>query len=243
MYQKEICEYMEKHGFGTFCPKAVLFDMDGVLYDSMPNHAFSWHKAMLSYGLNMRPEEAYTYEGMRGIETIKMLARRQWGRELSDMEAQHMYETKTQVFSTCTTALKMEGVETLMHKVKAAGMQIVIVTGSGQKSLIGKLKTEFPDMVSEDKIVTSFDVTHGKPDPEPYLCGMKKAGIRPWEGIVVENAPLGVRAGVAAGIFTIAVNTGPLPEADLAREGANLIFPTMPAFRDAWDELCKNFNR
>ena len=59
----------------------------------------------------------------------------------------------------------------------------------------------------------------------------------PWEGIVVENAPLGVRAGVAAGIFTVAVNSGPLPDEALAREGANIVFSCMEDFRDAWDNL------
>ncbi len=44
MYEKEIEKYLERHGFGTFSPKAVLFDMDGVLYDSMPNHAYMGHK-------------------------------------------------------------------------------------------------------------------------------------------------------------------------------------------------------
>ena len=83
-------------------------------------------------------------------------------------------------------------------------------------------------------IVTSFDVEHGKPNPEPYLKGLLKAGVSPEEGIVVENAPLGVRAAVAAGIFTIAVNTGPLPDKALADEGADIIFPTMSALRDAW---------
>ena len=48
-----ISRYKEKHGFGQFCPKAVLFDMDGVIYDSMPNHAVSWHEAMQDYGLDM----------------------------------------------------------------------------------------------------------------------------------------------------------------------------------------------
>ena len=44
-----------------------------------------------------------------------------------------------------------------------------------------------------------------------------------------QNAPLGVRAGKAAGIFTIAVNTGPLPDSELAAEGADLILPNMAA--------------
>jgi beta-phosphoglucomutase-like phosphatase (HAD superfamily) len=59
--------------------------------------------------------------------------------------------------------------------------------------------------------------------------GLQKAGnLNPWEAFVIENAPLGVRAGVAAKIFTIAVNTGPLPDEVLEQAGANLVFPTMP---------------
>lgn len=81
----------------------------------------------------------------------------------------------------------------------------------------------------------------GKPNPEPYLCGLKKAGVMPWEAIVVENAPLGVRAAVAANVFTVAVNTGPLPQKMLADEGANLIFESMPSFRDSWNLLSENW--
>ena len=86
MYQQAIHQYLQQHGFGEFCPKAVLFDMDGVLYNSMPNHAYSWHTSMEEYGLVMPPEDAYLYEGMRGVETIKLLCEKQWGRIISDEE-------------------------------------------------------------------------------------------------------------------------------------------------------------
>lgn len=236
----EIINYAKRHNIQAFKPKAVLFDMDGVLFNSMPNHAKSWHKSMASFGLDMSPEEAYTYEGMRGVETIKLIARRQWGREISDDEAAKMYEVKSETYRQCPKAEKMEGVEPLMRKIKAEGMKIVIVTGSGQHSLLDSLETEFAGLVSRDLIVTSFDVSRGKPNPEPYLRGLEKAGIRPEEGIVIENAPLGVRAGVAAGIFTIAVNTGPLPDEALAREGADIIMPSMTALNDAWDSIFAN---
>jgi beta-phosphoglucomutase-like phosphatase (HAD superfamily) len=65
---------------------------------------------------------------------------------------------------------------------------------------------------------------------------MEKCGIQPWETIVVENAPLGVRAAVAAQCFTIAVNTGPLPDEMLMEEGANLIFPQMTALAQAFHQ-------
>lgn len=234
---------MERHGFGTFSPKAVLFDMDGVLYDSMPNHAFSWNKSMAKLGLDMPPEDAYKYEGMRGVETIKLMARQQWHRELTDEEAQQMYNEKSRAYSSCPVAKVMEGVQDLQRKIKADGMDIVVVTGSGQRSLLDKLVKEFDGLVSADKIVSSFDVSHGKPDPEPYIKGLEKVGAKPWEAIVVENAPLGVRAGVGAKIFTVAVNTGPLPDSMLADEGANLIFKSMNDLRDSWDMIKANFKK
>ncbi|MCD8297228.1 MAG: HAD hydrolase-like protein [Prevotella sp.] len=237
MYDKEIRQYMERNGFEAFAPKAVLFDMDGVLYNSMPNHAVSWHKSMAKFGLDIAPDEAYLYEGMRGVETIKLLARSQWHKELSDEEASKMYAEKSLLYSRCPVADKIEGVQQLMEKVKASGMKIVVVTGSGQRTLLDKIEQDFKGLVSKDLMITSFDVVHGKPNPEPYICGMRKAGIEPWEGIIVENAPLGVRAGVAARVFTIAVNTGPLPDKVLADEGANLIFGKMTDLRDEWENF------
>ena len=239
-YSLLITHYLNSHGFGLFSPKAVLFDMDGVIYNSMPNHSVSWHDAMKDYGLDMPYEGAYTYEGMRGVETIRILARQQWNRELTDDEAQEMYAHKAKLFAQhcqLTPANIMPGIKTLMQQIKADGLKICVVTGSAQHALLDKLLIDFEGLLREELIVTAFDVTHGKPDPEPYLIGMKKCGVEPWETIVVENAPLGVQAAVAARCMTIAVNTGPLPDRQLADKGANLIFPTMTALSDAWHEV------
>ena len=106
---------------------------------------------------------------------------------------------------------------------------------SGQLSLLDRLNNHFPEIFTRELMVTAFDVKYGKPNPEPYLMALKKAGIAPNEALVIENAPLGVRAAVAAGIFTIAVNTGPLPESALLDEGANLLFPSMQALAEGWE--------
>ncbi len=80
--------------------------------------------------------------------------------------------------------------------------------------------------------MTAFDVVNGKPDPEPFLMGLEKGGnLRPNQAIVIENAPLGIQAAVAAGIFTIAVNTGPLPDTILSDAGASLVFDSMTTLR------------
>ena len=61
--------------------KAVLFDMDGVLFNSMPYHAEAWHKVMQAHGLNLSREEAYLHEGRTGAGTINIVSQRQLGRE------------------------------------------------------------------------------------------------------------------------------------------------------------------
>ena len=207
--------------------KAVLFDMDGVLFDSMPNHAYAWSHAMTRYGLQMTPEEVYMNEGRTGSSTINLLAQRFWGRDATGEEKQQIYEAKSRVFNTLPEAKPMPGALETLQAVKAKGLQIVLVTGSAQTSLLERLERHYPGFFSQDLMVTGFDVKLGKPYPEPYLKGLQKAGIRPEEGIVVENAPLGVQAGHAAGIFTIAANTGPLKDEVLKNAGADIVLPGM----------------
>lgn len=221
--------------------KGIMFDMDGVLFDSMPYHAISWSRVCNEYGLAMTEEEVFLNEGRTGFSTINWLTMRQWGRETTEEEVEHIYQLKCKAFNSFPPAPKMHGTEELLTQVKASGKIIMVVTGSGQASLLTRLTSNYPGFFKEELIVSSRDVVHGKPNPEPYLMGLKKMNLRPWEALVVENAPLGVRAGVAADVFTIAANTGPLKDEVLLDEGANLLFPSMDAFSDQWQELLPNF--
>ncbi len=215
--------------------RAVLFDMDGVLFDSMKNHAYAWSHAMTDFGLKMEPEEVYMNEGRTGKGTIDILSNRYWGRNATDEECEQIYEAKSRLFNSLPEAQPMPGAMDLLKKVRARGLMRVIVTGSATHALLDRVNAAFPDIFSEDLMVTAFDVKHGKPNPEPYLMGLKKAGIQASEAIVVENAPLGIQAARAAGIFTIAVNTGPLKDEVLKEAGANLVLPSMQYLADHWD--------
>lgn len=215
--------------------KAVLFDMDGVLFDSMPNHARAWSEAVTRFGLAMTPQEAYMHEGRTGSDTINILARRYWGRDATDEEKETIYKAKTEVFNTCPKAQPMPGALELLRKVKAEGSLIVLVTGSAQTSLLTQLETHYPGMFTPDMIVSGSDVKHGKPHPEPYLMGLHKANVSAEEAVVIENAPLGVQSAHSAGIYTIAVNTGPLPDQILKDSGADIVYPSMKALADVWD--------
>ena len=238
MYCLAIKKYLEDYGFEAFSPKAVLFDMDGVLYDSMPNHAIAWQESMAKCGLQMTADDAYATEGARGIDTIREMVKRQQGRIIDEAEAQRMYDIKTQIFHSLPEAPVMPGILPLMAQIHGDGLTIGVVTGSGQRPLIQRILKDFGRFVDEACITTAYDVTQGKPAPDPYLMGLQKVGaLMPYEAIVVENAPLGVRSGHAAHILTVAVNTGPLPDEELLVAGANLIFPDMQAFSDHWHDL------
>ncbi|MCR4604098.1 MAG: HAD hydrolase-like protein [Prevotella sp.] len=236
---KAIEEYLNKHGFEAFCPKAVLFDMDGVLYNSMPNHAIAWQQSMAQFGINMTHEQAYATEGQRGIDTIKQMVQEQQGRRIYTKTAQRMYDVKTHIFHQMAEPPVMPGAKELMEKISSVGITICVVTGSGQRPLIQRLLRDFGQYLKQEYIVTAYDVKKGKPFPDPYLMGLEKAGmLKPWEAIVVENAPLGVQAGVAANIFTICVNTGKLPENVFQEKGVNIIYDSMLSLCEAWDPDC-----
>ncbi len=237
---EEIEQYLEKHDFKAFTPKVVLFDMDGVLYDSMPNHAIAWQKTMQLYGIHFTAADAYATEGARGVDTIRLYWRKQKGEEITEERAQEIYDVKTRFFHEMPTAPVFEGVVPLMRKIKSSGLTIGVVTGSGQRPLIQRLVEDFGEFLDEEHIVTAYDVERGKPNPDPYQMGLKKAGnLQPNEGIVVENAPLGVEAGVAAKIFTVAVNSGPLPDSTLSQAGANIVYKTMTQFCRDWNLFSK----
>lgn len=247
MYKQNIQNYLTRHGYTTFSPKAVLFDMDGVIYDSMPHHAFAWDKAMKEFGLSFPPEEVYANEGMRGPEAIAMRMIRQKGREATPEEIKTIYDRKSDIVVECGEIHKMPGTHELMQRLTDAGLLCLIVTGSGQPSTLNRVVADHPGLLSQEHIVSCHDCKKGKPDPEPYLIGLERAGkalgrneaLKPWEAIVVENAPMGIQAGVAANIFTIGVNTGPLPDQMLWDAGADLVLKPMTLLRDTVHHLLK----
>ena len=222
--------------------KAVLFDMDGVLYDSMPIHVQAYDETLSKWGLKAEPEDIYMMEGRTGHSTIDIIIKNNWGRNATQEEKETIYAQKAKRFVELNTVAKLiPDVMEVLEKVKRLGLMRIIVTGSGQPTLFNNLDEHFPGFFERDLMVTAYDVQYGKPHPEPYFMGLKKANLKPDEAIVIENAPLGIESAVAAGIYTIAVNTGPLPDEVLLKAGANAIFPSMKALAESeiWEKLNK----
>lgn len=231
-------DYLDKYNYSKFDLKAILFDMDGVLYDSMKWHAKSWKETADFFDIPSTTEEFYLYEGMVGSHTINYLMNRERGRDASPEEIEEIYKLKTELFSKYNDGELIPFALDFVKKVHNEGLVCGIVTGSGQPTLINKLDHSFQGLFKKENMVTAFDVKNGKPHPEPYLMGLQKAGdLKPNQVVVIENAPRGVEAAVAAGIFTIAINTGPMPDKVLADAGANIVLPSMEALYNNWDQF------
>lgn len=232
-----IQNYLIKHNAACIDPKAALIDMDGVLYDSMKNHVEAWYRTLTPMGIRCTRDEFYLHEGRTSSSTIRCLFEKQFDRHLSDEECARIYDIKKRIFAELPEIVPMPGADRMLQRLLANGIRPVLVTGSGQSSLLDRLDRDYPGVFAPNCKVTAFDVKIGKPNPEPYLMGLTKAGVKANEAIVIENAPLGVTAGAAARVFTVAVDTGPIEAQALTEAGADLVYPSMPDFADRVDHL------
>ncbi|MCM1032475.1 MAG: HAD family phosphatase [Odoribacter sp.] len=207
--------------------KAALIDMDGTLYNSMPNHAKAWMRLMREKGLEAREEEFFLYEGMTGAAIIDKMVRRSLNRPATDIEMKEFYAIKAKYFTEMPPVKPIPGAREMVDAFHARGIITVLVTGSGQNSLLNRLESDFPGAFPTDMRVTSASVSRGKPFPDPYLRGLELAGITAREAVAIDNAPLGTRSANAAGILTVGVVTGPLATDDLAQAGSQIVYNSM----------------
>ncbi len=211
--------------------KAYFFDMDGVLFDSMPNHAIAWDEVMKKHDLPFTAYDCYLNEGRTGESVIREAMLKARNREATPEEIQTIYTEKSEYFTMLESQSggtpTIPGVAEVLNYIHQMGYQIWVVTGSGMRSLLDNLNTVLPPVFHPQRMITAFDVVHGKPDPEPYLKAWERSGLNKEQCVVVENAPLGVRSGKAAGLTVYAVNTGILTREDLLQAGADKVFDSM----------------
>ncbi|MCC8071950.1 MAG: HAD-IA family hydrolase [Bacteroidales bacterium] len=227
MFQTQILNFLKRHHYMRIEPEVALIDMDGTLYDSMPNHARAWYQMVQEYDIPCTPEEFYLYEGRTGASTINLLFQRTFGHDATPEQIEEMYHRKTVIFASMPEPKPMPGAAEMLRFLKEVGIRRVLVTGSGQNSLLQRLDRDFPGIFSDELKVTARDVVHGKPHPEPFLKALEKAGVHASHAIAIENAPLGVKSADDAGVFTLGVTTGPIPAIKLIEAGAGLTFPSM----------------
>lgn len=237
MTRQSVEKFLQDKPYKHLDIKCALIDMDGTLYNSMINHTAAWYRMMTELGVKCDRDEFYEYEGMTGAQTINVLFQRAFGKTATDDEVKELYHKKTLYFQELPKAGIMPGAEKMLEILAKNGIKRILVTGSGQASLLDRLQRDFPSVFTRENMITSKDVTHGKPSPEPYLKGLEIAGVKPNEAIVIENAPLGIKSGADAGIFTVGVTTGPIKGEKMLQAGANILYNSMEEFSNDLQNL------
>lgn len=217
-------------------PKVVIFDRDGVLYDTMQGHQDSWAAIYFKhYQVTLNSDEIFLEEGRPNDETIDRVSAKYGIPIPPEAEKEQMVLEKEAVFRTYDVDHLFSDTIAMLDAVIATGQVPMIATGGYYEGIKEKLLDELEGRIDLAHMVTRVDYGKGKPNPEPYLRAMEIAGVQPIEAIVVENAPLGVRSAVEAGALVFAINTGVLSDQILYDEGAVWVFDSQQELIEAWD--------
>lgn len=196
--------------------RAVLFDMDGVITDTMPYHMRAWRRVFKEAGIAVTRLEVYRREGQPGRLTVREIFKER-GLAFSRARADRMLSDKERIFKRIVRRRFVRGARSFLRDIRRRGLKLALVTGTSRHEAMEILPASISSMF--DAIVTGDDVRHGKPHPEPYLLALKKLGLLPSAALVIENAPFGIVSAKRAGLFCVAVQTSLprryLKEADL----------------------------
>jgi sugar-phosphatase len=174
---------------------ALLFDMDGVLISSTPAVARVWRRWAIEHGFN--PEEVVARaHGRPSLTTVREYLPN------ADHEAENR-EVERREIEDLEGVIPLPGALDLLASLPAD--RWTIVTSCTRP--LAEVRIRAAGLPLPKKLITSNDITHGKPHPEPYLKGAAVLGFPPAECIVLEDVPAGVRAGKAAGAKVIAFKT------------------------------------
>jgi beta-phosphoglucomutase len=183
---------------------AVLFDMDGVIVDSIPNHVKAWVTTFKKYGVDLDPDVPRSHEGEKALVTCKWINEKYelgWG----DTKCSLVVEEKRSLFRSYAGSHIFPEIVSIIRTLKNSGFKVALVTGSAIVNVRALLSEDLLSIF--DICLTAEDYTLGKPHPEPYLSAANKIGLNPEECLVVENAPFGVQSAVAAGCYVVGITT------------------------------------
>jgi beta-phosphoglucomutase len=212
----------------------VLFDLDGVITDTMLFHYEAFRRAFKRLGIDVKPLDIFTREGMPSMKLGKALLE-EYGVTVNDEELKRTVEEKRELYRQIAEGniRAYPGVPETLAMLRDNGVKLALVTGSNRKS-VTKVIEEAGLKDAFDAIVTSEDTEKGKPYPDPFLKGMEKLGVDRAYSVVIENAPMGIKAAKAAGVDYVIAVTTTLPERYL--KDADDI---MPSFSDLGDCLSR----
>ena len=197
--------------------KAIIFDVDGVLVDSMYFQADAWYKAFKEEDIEINRKDIYLLEGSNDRGIIVDIFEKA-GKKLESWHIKHLANKKREVFEFD----KIEPFKDIPGCLKELKLyfKLAAVSGSSGDMVKKTVNKFFPDYF--DVVIAGDELERGKPNPDPYLKALEKLDLTKDECIVVENAPMGITAAKRAELYCVAVastlETEKLQHADLVFE-------------------------
>jgi len=186
--------------------RSILFDMDGVILDSMPYHVRSWQEALIERGFSVSAELLYLHEGAIDLNTAAAIFRGN-NRFIDADVFREILGRQMDILATRYQSLikPFPAVLQILKRLREAGWQLALVTSSHVEILKKVLPPEIKSYM--DHIITGDQVSRRKPFPDPFLAALSALGQGPEACLVVENAPSGISAAKAAAIQCVALTT------------------------------------
>ncbi|MFQ5865545.1 MAG: HAD family hydrolase [bacterium] len=209
--------------------KAVLFDYDGVLVNSLPFHVKAWQNVLSAYNIKVKPDDVRLREGSRSIEIAREIFE-DWNVNISEDALVKLVETKQRIYRDITKAKLEHGVEAFLDKLKRQGILLGLVTGSARLNVQAVLNSAVTGQF--DIFISGDDVNEGKPSPEAYLKAAHELNVAPSQCLVIENAPLGIEAAKKAGMLVVGLTTT-LDQSHL--DGADFIAQDLMELANRWE--------
>ncbi|MBI4453562.1 HAD family phosphatase [Candidatus Woesearchaeota archaeon] len=195
----------------------IIFDMDGVLVDTMKLHYTAWKKLLEEKGFKKFTKKLYlSFAGMKTVE-ILLVFKEKYGLNINpELDAKRKEELVD--FSKMTL---FSGVKNILIKLKKSGFKIGIATSASHHIMKRNLSL-FGIDIYFDSFTTANDVVHSKPNPQIYLLAAKRLNSSPKECVVIEDAINGVISAKRAGMKCIGV-TNTFQKQKLKEAGADYV--------------------
>jgi len=185
-------------------PMAVIFDMDGVIVDSMPYHFLAWYEALMPYGVRVNCFDIYSKEGERWDKSLSDLLKKR-GITPTRRLLLKIFTERQKIFRRYFKRSIFPGTKEFLECLKTRGYLLGLVSGTP----IDEISHILPFSIKAlfNTIIGGDNVRKGKPHPEPYLKAASSLGLLPEECVVIENAPNGIISAKRAGMYCVAVST------------------------------------
>lgn len=213
--------------------KAVIFDMDGVLIDSMGFHVRAWQEAFRPMGVDISSNEVYAREGESWRKSTRDFLK-MGGYDPTRSLIKKVFEERSRIFKDIFRPRVFKGVKPLLASLKSRdSLKMGLVTATPRQDVNRMLPPAIVRLF--DIMICGGDTKKGKPHPQPYLEMLKRLKVKAEEAIVVENAPYGITSCKLAGIRCIAVATS-LPKRYLKE--ADIIVDSLAGVKELLTSRC-----